>query len=293
MRSLEQWQQAGQYFTFSEHNIFYRREGRGPVLLLIHGYPTASWDWYKIWPTLTEHFHCIALDMLGFGFSDKPKRDYSLMQQADICAALLQHLEVTQCHVLAHDYGDSVAQELLARHNEGSLACRLTKMVFLNGGLFPETHYPVFMQKVLLSRWGGLVVGLLSKKTLAANLKKVFGPYSPPSEHELEAFWQLICHNEGQRIMHKLIHYMTDRQRFRQRWVGALQASSIELRLIDGLLDPVSGAHMVARYRELVPQPDIVELPDIGHYPQIEDPQRVLDAVLNFLGEPPVNKVVL
>lgn len=287
MQSLEQWHQSGSYFQFAEHRIFYRAQGRGPVLLLIHGYPTASWDWYKVWPVLTQHYHCIALDMLGFGFSDKPKRDYRLMEQADICAALLKHLEVDACDVLAHDYGDSVAQELLARHNEGALACRLGKMIFLNGGLFPETHYPVFMQKVLLSRFGGLVVGLLSKKTLAANLKKVFGPNTPPSDEELEAFWALIRHHNGQQIMHKLIHYMTDRKRYRERWVGALHGSTIPLLVIDGLLDPVSGAHMVARYRALVPRPNVVELPEVGHYPQIEDPDAVCAAVLTFLREPP------
>jgi pimeloyl-ACP methyl ester carboxylesterase len=59
------------------------------------------------------------------------------------------------------------------------------------------------------------------------------------------------------------------------------------LRFINGLLDPISGAHMVARYRELVPHPDVVELPDAGHYPQLEAPGAVLAAILTHLERTP------
>lgn len=67
---------------------------------------------------------------------------------------MLEHLRVDQpVHVLAHDYGDSVAQELLARHYEGRF--HMASCVFLNGGLFPETHRPALVQKLLLSPWAG------------------------------------------------------------------------------------------------------------------------------------------
>ena len=54
------------------------------------------------------------------------------------------------------------------------------------------------------------------------------------------------------------------------------------MRFINGLLDPVSGAHMVERYRELIPGPDVIELEGIGHYPQVEAPGRVLEAFFAF-----------
>jgi pimeloyl-ACP methyl ester carboxylesterase len=85
--------------------------------------------------------------------------------------------------------------------------------------------------------------------------------------------------------MPKLIRYMVERRQFRERWVGALQNSNIPLRLIDGLDDPVSGAHMVARYRELIADADVVELEGIGHYPQLEAPEQVLRAFLSWAGQ--------
>lgn len=88
----------------------------------------------------------------------------------------------------------------------------------------------------------------------------------------------LITYNQGQHIAHKIIRYMQDRQQNRSRWVSALQSTTVPLRLIIGPQDPVSGAHMAERYRSLIPEPDIVILDGIGHYPQIEDPQSVLRA---------------
>ena len=85
--------------------------------------------------------------------------------------------------------------------------------------------------------------------------------------------------------MHRLIYYMVERRTNRDRWVGALTQAQIPLRLIDGMLDPISGACMVERYEQLVPQADIVRLADVGHYPQVEAPERVLAAILQKIAQ--------
>src|ERR1700756_6057708 len=118
---LESWKAAGDFFDYLGFEIFYRLAGRplgdAPNLLLIHGYPFNSWDWSLIWPTLTERFTVIAPDMIGMGFSAKPLAyGYAVTDHADMHEALLAKLGVTSAHILAHDLGDSVCQELLARH---------------------------------------------------------------------------------------------------------------------------------------------------------------------------------
>lgn len=281
--TLDDWQTTGDYFDFHGQKIFYKVSGEGTPLLLIHGYPTASFDWCKVWPQLSDKFQCITLDMLGFGFSDKPKQAYSISNQADIYCALIKKLSVKSCHIISHDYGDTVAQELLARHNEETLTFNIRSLHLLNGGLFPETHRPVLMQKVLLSPLGGLLVRLMTKKTLAKNLKKIFGPNTPPSTQEVADFWTLIRYNNGHLVMHKLIYYMVERRLNRARWVGALQHAKIPLRLTNGLFDPISGAHLVARYQQLIPNADVITLDKIGHYPQIEAPDAVIISHLDFI----------
>jgi len=283
--SVASWRDAGAYFEHLGHRIFCREGGgaHAPVLLLIHGFPTASWDWETMWPELATRYRLLALDMIGFGFSDKPiDYDYSILDQADICEALLREHGVDSYHILAHDYGDSVAQELLARSAEPGSRPKLESVCFLNGGLFPETHRPVLIQKLLLSRFGRLVAKLTSKKAVARNMRRIFGPQTQPDAALIDAFWELMTANDGLKVFPQLIGYMPERRLRRERWVGALQAALVPLKLIDGSHDPVSGAHMLRRYRELVPHPDITELPGIGHYPQIEAPRDVLAAYLDF-----------
>jgi pimeloyl-ACP methyl ester carboxylesterase len=253
------------------------------TLLLIHGFPTSSWDFEGIWSALAERFHVLTLDLMGFGHSAKPTEyDYALVDQASLCEFCLTHEGILQYHVLAHDYGDSVAQELLARQQESGESPRLLSVAFLNGGLFPETHRRFLIQRLLLSPLGPWIAKRSSRATLARSMRRLFGPATQPDEELIDGFWSLMTTHNGQAIIHKLIRYMIERREQRARWVGALQRASIPLKLIAGAADPISGAHMAARYRELVPFPDVALLDGIGHYPQIEAPEAVLAAYLEF-----------
>jgi len=284
---LSDWKSKGVYFTFNEHQIFTVDEGSGAFLLLIHGFPTASWDWSKMWPSLIEDYRVLTLDMLGFGFSDKPRNhSYSIAEQADCIEHFLAEKGIDNIHLLCHDYGDTVAQELLARYQTKSFTRHssliLKSICFLNGGLFPETHQPLLIQKILMSPLGFLVGHLFNRTKLKKNFNQIFGPYTQPSEEELTAFWTLISANGGRYVFHLLIRYMQERKDNRERWVGALEKAKIPLRLIDGVYDPISGQNMVDRYREIIPHPDVVELKDIGHFPLVEAPKWVLQHYTSF-----------
>lgn len=282
--ALEDWRARSRTLDFHGHAIRYWVAGDAEAepLLLIHGFPTASWDWHRLWAPLAERYRLIACDMLGFGYSAKPRgHAYSLLEQADLQQALLAHIgEQRPVHVLAHDYGDSVAQELIARHQDGRLA--LASCVFLNGGLFPETHHPVRVQKLLLGPFGPLIGRLFSRRSLAQSFARIFGPQTQASDDELDDLWRLVEYNAGPAVMHRLIRYMPERRQQRERWVAAMQARCVPMRVIDGAFDPISGAHMVARYRELIENADTVLLDGIGHYPQLEAPAEVLGHYLQF-----------
>lgn len=287
--SVESWEAAGRRFDFRGHRVFMRTDGPpgAPPLLLIHGFPTASWDWCKLWPDLAETHRLVAADMLGLGFSAKPRgHRYTVAEQADLFVAALAEAGMGECAVLAHDLGDTVAQELIARALDGKLPVRLRGVILLNGGLFPETHRPVLLQKLLLSPLGPLVARLSSRAGLAANLTAIAGDVKPTAA-ELDAMWLLMSRDGGRAALPGLIRYMVERREQRERWVGALQRCPVPLTVIDGSADPISGAHMVARLRELQIAADIVELPRVGHYPQFEAPLAVLTAVRHALAKMP------
>ena len=284
---LSVWRTRSHEFTFRGQPIRYWTAGQGEPLLLIHGFPTASWDWHYLWQPLARQYRVIACDMLGFGDSAKPRNHaYSLIEQADLQQALLAHLRVSQpVHLLAHDYGANVAQELLARHCERRFA--LASCVFLNGGLFPECHRLVRMQKLLLGRIGWLVGRMFDRDTLDQEFGRLFGPHTRPSESQLDDFWSLITAANGHHLLNRLIGFIPERLALRDRWVRAMQETEVAIRFINGAADPVSGKHMIDRYRELIPEPDTVLLSSIGRYPHIEAPALVLRHYESFRAATP------
>jgi len=282
-RELDAWINAGRRESLCGHEIFCRVQatpGKEP-LLLIHGFPTASYDWHPLWDALAARYSLYAFDMLGFGLSAKPRgHAYPITIQADLCEALLALHGVHRPHVWAHDYGDTVAQELLAREIEGRLP--LASMCFLNGGLFPETHRARPIQKLLANPWVGPVLArAITYGTFSRTMRRIGGLH-PPSEHDLQDLWALQIRDDGRQALARCINYMEQRRQNRARWVGALVESKVPRRLLCGALDPVSGRHLAERYQELVPQPDVVLFDDLGHYPHLEAPDAVLAAYLQF-----------
>ncbi len=272
--------------TFIEHGrrrIFYTEAGEGDPLVFLHGFPTSSWDWFKVWPALTARHRCIAFDFLGFGYSDKPAdHRYTMHEQADITESVLRHAGVKRFKLVAHDYGVTVAQELLARLHEDP-GYEIESVLLFNGGLFPETHRARLIQKLLLSPVGPLLNRAFGFSRFAKSFSAVFGPNTQPTDEELREFWRLLNHPKDARLTHALIRYMTDRREHRERWVDALRRSPAPIRLVNGLVDPVSGSHLVDRYREIVdPDVDVVRLENIGHYPQVEAPEPCVEAMRDF-----------
>ncbi len=283
--NLNEWFESGKNFEFESNQIFYHlSKPNEEVLLCLHGFPTSSFDYHKIWDGLTNNFSVLAFDLIGYGFSAKPNDfDYTTFDQVDILEALLKHLNVKKVHILAHDYGNTITQELLARAEENRLDFEIETICFLNGALFPETHRPILAQKILISPLGFLFGKLILDGIFRKNLATVFGADTQPTTAELDDFVRLFKYNNGKRIAHKLIRYMTERTTNRARWVGALECMNQPFRFINGLDDKVSGRHLVKRFREVLPhQKDIIELANIGHFPHFETPEIVLDKFLEF-----------
>ncbi|MEP3051522.1 MAG: alpha/beta hydrolase [Erythrobacter sp.] len=281
----ETWRKCASYFDFQGHQIAYWTAGNGKPLLLVHGYPTCAWDWAAVWDELGASHQLIACDMIGFGLSAKPRSGYSIHMQTDLQEALLAHLGISQFDALVHDYGVSVGQELLARQQSGGGAAGLGKMVFLNGGIFPDQHRARPIQKLGVSPFGFLLGWMINRNGFGKSFSEVFGPSTQPSEQELDQFWEFIAHNRGHKIMHKLLHYIADRVTHKERWEAALIGAQAKIGLINGALDPVSGEHAFRRWCSTVPNARAHLLPDVGHYPQVEAPHEVAATALDWLSD--------
>lgn len=284
MISFSEWKSRAKYFKYKSHDIAYWEEGRGPTLLLIHGFPTASWDWHKIWDDLVDRFRVIAIDMIGFGYSAKPHDYiYSLTDQARLHEAFFEEMNIQNAHLFVHDYGNSVAQEMIAAfHERGDQGFQISSCAFMNGGLFPHLHHARPVQKLLKGRLGFLFNRFLTKENLRRSFNKIYG-HKKPSDQDIDQFYKLMEYNDGIKNVYKLMRYINDRKANADRWKKALTDATIPLAMINGPLDPVSGIHLAEYFKELLPQAQTTILEGVGHYPHDEAPKEVLAAYIKFM----------
>lgn len=284
---LNEWQRKGSYFRFKELNIFFLKEGNGPVLLIFHGYPYNGCDFKEVLKDLTSRFTVVIPDMPGMGFSDKPRQHkYSFYEMADMYTSLLDYLKIEEVHVLSHDLGNSVVQELIARGSESGNPFNIKSIVFLNGGLFTDVYRPRLMQ-ILLSQSpkpiGRLLSKLMTKSMVTKATAEVFGKNTKPASELLRQFWEILNYNNGKAIAYLLGRLIFMKDMHQERWINAMRTTLIPMCFINGPADPNSGIHMANRYKELVPGANVILLQkDIGHWPQIEAPDQVLKALYGF-----------
>ncbi len=281
----DEWYEDTEITRIREYNITVKKTAKRdlPWIVLLHGFPTCSYDWYKLWPLLSKEYNLIAFDFLGFGRSDKPyPHRYNIIEQAEITLQVLAIHKITSCYIIAHDYAVSVTQEILSRLEDNRSNLHIKKLIFLNGGLFPEMHRPILIQKLLLSPAGGLVNSFVTKGSLSSNFSKIFGPSTQLDDREIDELWALIKYNKGKRVFRLLIKYILDRKENRDRWVKHMQSTNVSMKLVNGPEDPISGRHLVAHYQELIPNADTEVLEGIGHYPNIEAPERLAEIVKTY-----------
>lgn len=286
-QDVKDWLAGGQFFQVSENRIFYRDQGEGEVILLIHGYPYSSFEWKEVSQVLSKSYRVILIDLLGFGFSDKPEYyPYAYEDYVLHLTLLMQHLAVRSAHVIGHDLGASIAQELVAKHNENDLNFDIKSLAFVNGGLFMDTYRPRLIQRLLSQSpdWcGKLINRLLNRTLIEKSVCKLFGKDSQPTQLVLDQLWYVLNYNQGKNISYRLGRLVFDKYRYQQRWISAMQETKITMCFINGPGDPNSGEHMAKRYEELIPQPKVFRLNySVGHWPHLESPISFLEAYNSF-----------
>lgn len=287
INELYHWKSTGNYFHHEGYQIFYKanQNVNKDTILFLHGFPSSSYDYKFLWDELSEHFNLVTLDFLGFGFSDKPRKIYSIFEQVTLVKKLIAQLGLSKINLVAHNYGTIVVQELLAQFNAQQLDFTIDRLVLLNGSVFPALYKATSTQKLLTSPIGRFLPRLVgnNKKYFAQKFSAVFGRDTAPSQAEIDEFWQLNRFNDGTKIPHRILSYIKERKINAKRWVDALEQTSVRLKMINGIDDPVSGIHIVEEYLKRIKSPEVVKLPNIGHYPQVENPKEVLKEVYAFM----------
>lgn len=275
------WRERGELLAAGGHELFVVDEGPAdaPVLVLLHGFPGSSFDWRLVMDALAPRWRVLTFDFLGYGFSPKPDQPYSLFAQADLVEVLLASKGVTRAVVVAHDMGDTVAAELLARANEGAgsgvewLACVVT-----NGSIFIDMAQLTAGQQMLLSLPDERLADSLGAGSMANGLQASF-PDGRPAPEELEAMVALILLDGGDQLLPRIIRYIEERRRHQPRFTAGLVDYPGRMIVAWGDLDPIAVPAMADKLATLRAERghdvDLVHWPDIGHWPSVEDPDLV------------------
>lgn len=269
--------------------------GLDPVLLL-HGFPTCSFDWRHVLPALSRRRRVVAFDFPGFGLSAKPDRRYSLRHQADVAESVCAALGLGRIALVTHDMGDSVGGELLARDLDGDLDLEISRRVLANGSIYLElaqlTPGQLFLLDLPDARLeppaqrpaGERPAGERDEgAAMRAALAATFAPDYQPGPDELAAQWALIVRNGGHHLLPRTIRYIEDRRAEEARFTGAIERHPSPLAVVWGDRDPIAVVAMVDRLLERRPDAARTILDGVGHYPMIEDPGRFAAATVGVL----------
>ena len=258
-----------------------------PPLLVLHGFPTSSFDFAAVLDGLRAGRRVLLVDMLGYGLSAKPDRSYTMALQADVAAAFVAQLGVERLDLLTHDMGDTVGGELLARRAEGRWPVEVTRRVVTNGSIYIDQAQLTDGQLLLLSLPDERLPegSPLDAASLTRSLRATFSPATPTvpegwNEDPVPPAAALIVRGEGHRVLPRLIRYIEERRANERRFTGAIETDPSALHVVWGMDDPIAVPSMVDTLLAARTDASAVRLDGVGHYPMVEAPRRFLDAVL-------------
>ena len=285
------WKSKGEFITVNDRKLFvidtssfFSTEDKVPTetMVVLHGYPTSSYDYYKVLPELSKHYRVIIHDHLGFGFSDKPlDYSYSLLDQADLALQLWQLLGVKKVHLLAHDYGTSVATEIIARNNNHELTIEIEKLTLCNGSMHIELSQLRTIQKLLKNKWLGKYVAKLTTYAIfSKNLRNVYFDKTKVNNNELKDMWMQLEYNEGRKVIHKLSQYINERYTYWDRWIGALKETNLQTNIVWAKNDPVAVPAIARLIATEISNNKLFWIENTGHFPMLENPDEWLNCIL-------------
>jgi pimeloyl-ACP methyl ester carboxylesterase len=264
-----------------------------PVLLLLHGWPTSSIDWFDVAGPLSARFRVCALDFPGYGFSGKPQGwGYSLSRDQELIEFYLAEvIGAKAAVVVAHDRGDSVALLHAARCADGRPAVRLEHLVLSNGNIFlPLSNLTQAQRRILDPAAGPQIAAALSAPVLAEAMgATTFTPPRTPGDPAIEALAATFSHDDGMKVLHETIQYLAERATDEQRWLSALASARFPVTVIWGLCDTVSPPRVASyvwnRYLMLKPGGNrLYFIPNANHYLQADRPDAFAQVLRHALG---------
>ena len=271
--------------TLHGHRVSYRRDGWGPVVLLIHGITGSSQTWEDVIPFLSESHTVLAPDLLGHGDSAKPRGDYSLGAYASGIRDLMQAVGHERATVVGHSLGGGVAMQMAYQFPEmverlvlvssGGLGREVN--LFLRAATLPGSEWvlPLLASNGVVSA-GGTIGGFLRSLGMRAgpDLQEMWRGFT--SLHDAEARQAFIHTLRG------IVDPGGQRVSARDRLYLAQEVPTL---LMWGERDPIIPVEHGYTANDEIPSSRLEILPGAGHFPYRDDPRRFAATLSEFIEE--------
>ncbi|MGI9294543.1 MAG: alpha/beta fold hydrolase [Pseudomonadales bacterium] len=294
-KCIEDWVAQGQYIKFNEHSVFVHASGpKGKEgVLVVHGYPGSSWDFAEVVGPVSKKTRIVVPDMIGFGHSDTPlkgtfKDNFSLLKQADLYEDVAAKEGLETVILVAHDMGQTVGLELMARQEENKLPFRIKHAILLNGSTIVDLIDTTPGQEKNIKAPDRALKEDPPREEWYKDLDPTYGAKLHSKEGAVKAAIECqvaqIYAKDGAKVMGNIVKYLLERKEFYDRWVGTFTGfHSAPMTVLWGLDDPVAKEVMADRVKAWRPETDLYKLEGIGHWPSIEAPEVIADAILHRL----------
>jgi pimeloyl-ACP methyl ester carboxylesterase len=262
--------------------LYYSEQGKGPPVLLIHGFGASTFTWRHIAPELAKTHRVIAVDLKGFGQSDKPfDGRYSVYDQAELLAQLIEDKDLRNLTLVGHSFGGGVAL-LLALEANQRLDGRITRLVLLDSIAFPQ-NIPVFFRLLdvpVVSQLGVRMVPPSVQTRLALQIAYFDDSKIDPEEVELYAAPLKTAAGKHAIIYSARQIVPEDIAELSERY-KTMELPTLILWCDHDRIVPLE---VGIKLRRTLPNSTLRLVEDCGHMPQEEQPASTLSQILGFIG---------
>lgn len=258
--------------------LAYREAGSGPAVLLLHGWPTSSFLWRGVMPLIARERRVLALDLPGFGASDKPTdATYDLAFFTAAVRGFLDALRIDRVDLAVHDLGGPVGVRFALEDPD-----RVRSLALLNTLLYPDDMTRLLTTLADGLRTPGKRERLTSDAALEVTLRFGTADESSVTDEALAGIVAPFGSDADRLALAKAGSDVEDAEF--EELATDLLCLKLPVRVIYGEQDRILGqvAATVARIRRDLPQAEVTALPGRGHFLQEDDPERVGELLAEF-----------
>ena len=268
------------YFDINGQKLHYIDEGKGETLLFVHGTPSWSFDYRNIIKNLKVHYRCVAIDHIGFGLSSKPEQyDYSPQNHSNTLEKFVLEQQLENITLVVHDFGGPIGLNFAIQHPE-----KIKNLIILNSWLWSSENDPNYikLKKILKSPLLPFLYRYLnfSPKFI---LPQSFGDKKLPKnllKQYTKPFADRTQRNGTLAFVQSLLN---DQDWFEQLWNNRKTIAEKPTLFVWGMKDNVIKPHNLEKFQNSFSNSKTMKLETSGHFPQEEQPEKVIKAISDFL----------